>query len=119
MSNLDNFFNMEPSVENPNEIFTLEIPGDASLSDITRLALEAYKSQIESIMLMEPKYRARSLEVAKQYLELAKCAMTDEEELQLKWKKIENKETPTEEAPKLTRNAILLEFNNNKGSEAK
>lgn len=120
MSNLDEFFNVEPTGENPNEIFTLEIPEDATLNDITRLALDAYKGQIEAIMLMEPKYRARSLEVAKQYLELAKNAMTDGEELQLKWKKMEGKvEVLTEEAPKRSRNAILIDLNEKRGSGTK
>ena len=120
MGKLEETFNLEPTGENDDELFTLDVPDDADLSDVARLALEAYKSQIESIMIMEPKYRARSLEVARQFLDVAKDAMSKDQELQLKWKKVESdsnkKQILTEDEKKqesaLTRNAILVDFNN-------
>ena len=66
------------------EISEIKIPDDPVLGDVVRLALEAYKDQMQNIQFMEPKYRARALEVAQQYLNLAKDALSKKEDLRQK-----------------------------------
>ena len=70
-------------------LLKIEIPDDPQLEDIIKLALEGYKSQMEDIQHIEPKFRARSLEVAKMYLDLAKDAITKNADLKLKFEKLE------------------------------
>lgn len=69
------------------------------LNEVAKLALTAYKEQMLDIMALEPKYRSRALEVANQYLNLAKDAMAKDEDIQLKKRKEarENKEEGDEE----------------------
>ena len=63
---------------------TVKIPEDAELSDVTRLALEAYKQQIEILKFIEPKYRNRGFEVAQQYLTIARDAIKQDAEIKIK-----------------------------------
>lgn len=70
-------------------LLKIEIPDDPELKDIIKLALEGYKTQMEDIQHIEPKFRARSLEVAKMYLDLAKDAITKNADLKLKFEKLE------------------------------
>ena len=64
-----------------------EFSEDPDLKEVARLALTAYKEQMLDITNFEPKYRARSLEVANQYLNLAKDALAKDEDLRLKREK--------------------------------
>ena len=89
---------------------------DPNLSEIAKLALTAYKDQMMDIMHFEPKYRSRALEVAQQYLTLAKDAISKEEDLRIK----ENKSKPSEpgkeesgsESKTFDKNEILMELDN-------
>lgn len=118
---LEETFNIDggDSDENVVAVFDLEIPADAKLSDISKLALEAYKMQMENIQHIEPQYRARSLEVAKQYLELAKAAIADDLKYQQAQEKLdrdngskggegEGESEGNEESSGLSRHELLL-----------
>lgn len=61
---------------------------DPDLKEIAKLALEAYKEQMLDICNFEPKYRARSLEVANQFLNLAKDALAKDENARLQREKL-------------------------------
>ena len=76
----------EEDVKEDGELFVIniEIPENAELSDITKLALEAYKSQIDILKFIEPKYRNRGFEVAQQYLTIAQNAIKQDVELKQK-----------------------------------
>jgi hypothetical protein len=63
---------------------------DPDLKEVARLSLEAYKEQMVDIKNFEPKYRARSLEVANQYLNLAKDALAKDEEIRMKREKLDS-----------------------------
>jgi len=69
--------------------FEVEIPEDATLDDITRLSLEAYKMQVENLQFIEPKFRNRYLEVAQTYLNLAKDSIKQNEEIKQKDEKLQ------------------------------
>ena len=87
------------------------------LSEIVKLALTAYKDQMLDIMHLEAKYRARSLEVANQFLSLAKDALAKDEDIKMKKRKEEgNKESPEEEGDGVTvdRNEFMLSLVDNK-----
>lgn len=64
--------------------FTVEIPDDVELSSIAKLALDAYKQQMQVIRFIEPKFRNRSFEVAQHYLTIAQNAIRQEQELKQK-----------------------------------
>lgn len=83
------------------------------LNEVARMALAAYKDMMLDIQNFEPKYRARSLEVAAQYLNLAKDALAKEKDLEIKEKKTlgsGNPEETPEESETIDRNEILLEL---------
>lgn len=69
--------------------FEVEFPEDAQLDDISRLALEAYKMQIENLQFIEPKFRNRYLEVAANYLNLARDSIKQSNELKQKDTKLD------------------------------
>jgi len=85
---LDEYFNTDSGVDEfEDDDFKIEIPENPTLSDIARLALEAYRDQMGDSLHIEPKYRARNLEVSEKYLNLAKEAIHKKEELKLKQEK--------------------------------
>jgi len=93
--------------------FKVDIPEDATLDDITRLSLEAYKNQVENLQFIEPKFRNRYLEVAQTYLNLAKDAIKQKDELKQKDEKLdfdkekfEGKDTGKDEKPKVSRSQL-------------
>jgi hypothetical protein len=95
---LDKAFNIDGSYDEPEEdeiISEVRVPTDpelASLNDIIRLALEAYKMQVEDIGMIEPKNRVKYLEVAERYLNQAKDAINKRDS----WKaKLPKKATST------------------------
>lgn len=65
----------------------IEIPEDPTLDTIISLSLKAYKEQMEDIIMIEPKNRARYLEVAERFLDQAKDAMAKKEQLRLQREK--------------------------------
>jgi hypothetical protein len=87
---LDKAFNIDGSYDDPEEneiISEVRVPTDpelASLNDIIRLALEAYKMQVEDIGMIEPKNRVKYLEVAERYLNQAKDAINKRDALKVK-----------------------------------
>lgn len=93
-----------------------EFSSDPDLKEIAKLGLTAYKEQMLDIMNMEPKYRSRALEVAQQYLNLAKDALAKDEDIRLKQEKQDQgkKDTKDEDEEKetLDRNEVLMEINN-------
>lgn len=99
-----------------------EFSSDPDLKEIAKLGLTAYKEQMMDIMHMEPKYRSRALEVAQQYLNLAKDALAKDEDIRLKdekqnqGKKDDDHEEPEE---KLDRNEILMEIDKFKKQSSK
>lgn len=88
---LDKTFNIDGSyddLEQDDLILTdVHIPDDpelASLNDIIRLALMAYKEQMEDIHMIEPKNRVKYLEVAERFLNQAKDAIAKRDNLKSK-----------------------------------
>lgn len=79
----------EQSIFIDEETFEVIIPEHIELDAVARLALEAYKEQMEQIQMIEPKYRSRALEVAQRYLETAKDSIARQEDLKLKLEKLE------------------------------
>lgn len=120
---LDKFFNL-PSREGEDdaydpEIYEIDISDDPDLDEVIKLALQAYKEQMENVQHIEAKYRQRYLEVAQQYLSLAKDALAKNEELRQKREKLESdlgKKDEGEDQPKkgMTRKALLEVVKNSK-----
>jgi hypothetical protein len=88
---LDKTFNIDGSYDDPEQddliLTDVHIPNDpelASLNDIIRLALMAYKEQMEDIHMIEPKNRVRYLEVAEKFLNQAKDSIAKRETLRSK-----------------------------------
>jgi hypothetical protein len=118
---LDTFFGIPPREdgEYAPELFEIEISDNPDLAEITKLALQAYKEQMENVQHIEPKYRQRYLEVAQQYLSLAKDALAKQEELKQKREKLDsdlNKKDKPEESQitGMTRKALLEVVKNSK-----
>jgi len=101
---LDKAFNIDGDYDNnvtpDDEILTeVIIPNDpelASLNDIIRLSLAAYKEQMDDISLIEPKNRVKYLEVAERFLNQAKDAIVKRDSLKSKLPK-KNSEKSDEE----------------------
>lgn len=88
---LDKTFNIDGSYEDLEQddliLTDVHIPDDpelASLNDIIRLALMAYKEQMEDIHMIEPKNRVKYLEVAERYLNQAKDSIAKRDNLKSK-----------------------------------
>lgn len=77
----------------------IEIPEDPTLDTIISLSLKAYKEQMEDIIMIEPKNRARYLEVAERFLDQAKDAMAKKEQLRLQREKQLNAKQPATSQP--------------------
>ena len=77
----------------------IEIPEDPTLDTIISLSLKAYKEQMEDIIMIEPKNRARYLEVAERFLDQAKDAMAKKEQLRLQREKQSNAKQPAATQP--------------------
>lgn len=65
------------------------IPDNPTLNDLVKLSLKTFKTQMEDIQLMEPRFKSRALEVSRQYLELAQNTLVKIEELNHAKNKIE------------------------------
>ena len=77
------------------------------LNEVAKLALTAYKEQMLDIMHFEPKYRSRALEVAQQYLNLAKDALAKDQDIMIKKGKLEPKGEEESEGG-IDRNELML-----------
>lgn len=92
---LNDFFNLPSRNEGDSEsehvqkIYEVIISENPDLSEVTKLALNAYKEQMENVQHIEPKYRQRYLEVAQQYLKLAMDSISKNEELSQKREKLD------------------------------
>lgn len=85
---------VEGSLQFPYE----DIPTELSLDDITYMAVHSYREQLKDINEMPVKHRQRALEVAHNYLSLAKDSIYRREDLELKaTKKNGTKSINTEE----------------------
>ena len=79
------------------------------LNEIAKLALTAYKDQMLDVLHFEPKFRSRALEVAQQYLSLAKDALAKEQDILIKKGKLEPKEEgKDEDDEKIDRNSFMI-----------
>ena len=89
---LDKFFGIPPREDDEYgaELYEIIISENPDLDEVTMLALNAYKEQMENVQHVEPKYRQRYLEVAQQYLNLAMQSLAKNEELKQKREKLEN-----------------------------
>lgn len=101
---LDETFNISNENGLDDDLDLVEIPDDPNLDTIIKLSLEAYKSQMNDILHIEPKNRARYLEVAEKFLNQAKDAMSKKEQIKLAREKQQPRggaktSTPVAEAP--------------------
>jgi hypothetical protein len=86
------------------------------LDEVAKLSLTAYKDQMLDIQHIEVKYRSRALEVAQQYLNLAKDAIAKNQDIRLKEEKQNQTKdegagsTPQDDDGVVDRNEILLEL---------
>lgn len=96
---LDDALNVDAS-EEVRKIFgmDLKIPDDPTMKDVVLFALDQYKDLVNESKLLEPEQRIPQLELAKQYLDLAKDTMYKESDLQIKHKNAEIRER--QKAPK-------------------
>lgn len=82
-----------PTTENLEEIekfIEISIPEDANLCDIVKLNLEAYRAQVEALNQLEPRFRARGMEVAHAYLQSAMEAIAKDRELKMRKEKLDH-----------------------------
>jgi hypothetical protein len=112
---LEKTFNL-PTQEDIEELenrLEIELPDDAGLKDIAKLALDAYKNQLQEIHRIEPKYRARAFEVAQMYLDVAKDALGKEADVKLKKEKMDidaGKNDKPDSEPRIPKREILDEL---------
>lgn len=85
---LDETFNVSDKNFLDDEYIGVVIPEDPNLDTIANLALKAYKEQMDDIMHIEPKNRARYLEVAEKFLNQAKDAIAKKEQIKASREKL-------------------------------
>lgn len=86
---LEDVFNMSDNEDFKDAIFELDIPDNPSQEDIARISLEAYKDIMQDVIHIQPKYRARTLEVANMFLKLAQESITKKSDHQIKSSKLD------------------------------
>lgn len=84
---LDEALNVDSS-EEVKKIFgmSVELPEDPTMRDVVMFALKEYKNLTEEAQLLEPESKLKTLELAKQYLDLAKDTMYKQSDLEIKHK---------------------------------
>ena len=89
---LDETFDMETS-EEVSDIFgmDIDIPDDPTMNTIVKFALQEYKNLAEQSKIVEPSDRLPILELAKDYLDLAKDTMHKESDISIKAQQLEHK----------------------------
>lgn len=100
---LEDTFDLDPS-EAVKKMFgmDIEIPDDPSIMTVVKLALDQYKTLAEEAMLLEGAQKLEQMELAKQFLQIAKDAMWQNGDLGLKSRRIditEKKTAPTKQIP--------------------
>lgn len=84
-SGLDEAFNVDEADQMPDNPFSeYTLPEDPSLDDIIRLGMTAFTDQMNDVAFIDPKFRARTLEVAHHFLNTAKDAIKVKSEIDLK-----------------------------------
>lgn len=102
-----------------------DIPEEAELNDVIKLALKVYRELMDDIEYIAPKNRVKHLEVAERYLNQAKDAMYKKEQILLSREKFEaskkgkdsDKDTSNdngEEEKKFDRKSLLAEVSKEK-----
>lgn len=90
---LDDTFDTLEGTDFDDLKFLEEIPDDPTLDTIIKLSLKAYKEQMQDIVMVEPKNRARYLEVAEKFLNQAKDALSKKEQITLAREKLKTPST--------------------------
>lgn len=118
-------FNIDDTIleEHESALSTLDIPENPTLDDIARISLEVFTESLKGLENTPAIYKARTLEVSKQYLDLSKDAIyrkqdlrQRDEKLKLEAKKIDKK-SKTDDAPKGTVSRLELARGTKKGQE--
>lgn len=91
---LDDRFGISDEMLMDDDYNGLIIPDDPNLDTIIDFALKAYKQQMDDIVHIEPKNRARYLEVSEKFLDQAKDAIDKKERIALQKKRLEGKKEP-------------------------
>lgn len=88
---LSAYMDMDPDRLDDDERFKnkTEMPEEAELNDIIKMALKVYVEMQNDIQYIAPKNRVRHLQVAERYLNQAKDAMYKKEQLLLEREKFE------------------------------
>ena len=104
-----------------DELMNIEIPDDAELDDISRLALEAYREQMINLQHIDERFRARNLEICQQFLNLAKDAIAKNQELKLKREALEGKtkEPEKDEGAGISRQELLRQIEEERKANTK
>lgn len=117
---LSEVFNMSENEDFKDSLFKLEIPENPTQEDIARIALEAYGDIMRDTIHLQPRYRARTLEVASLFLKLAHDSVAKNSDTKIKSEKLDldkdkfdhktgNKKPEAEKT--CTRSIILNELN--------
>ena len=91
---LDDRFGISDEMLMDDDYNGLIIPDDPNLDTIIDFALKAYKQQMDDIVHIEPKNRARYLEVSEKFLDQDKDAIDKKERIALQKKRLEGKKEP-------------------------
>lgn len=113
MDKLSETLNIDIPDELKDDLVDIEIPENATLEDIAKIALDTFKRTMQSTEFIEPKYRARNLEVSQSYLSLAKDAITSKMDHEYKTERYLNKDTEDkdkEESGSISRQQVLMEI---------
>lgn len=87
---LSNTFDIDMADEVQEDLLnTMQLPENPTLDDIARVSLEVFGSMLKETTDIPAPYRARNLEVAKQFLECSKDAIHKKNDLNIKQQKIE------------------------------
>lgn len=123
---LDDAFDMEKEEVSSVLGTTIEIPDDPSMDTVVKLALQQYKEIVEEAAVLEAEDRIRQLELAKQFLDLARETMKNHADLTLRHEKMvadaeakmnkgQQKSIPGEK-PAVSRSAVLQKIKEKKAS---
>lgn len=111
---LEETFNLEPSEEFAELEARYQASDNPDLKEVARMALDAYAELMKDVSNFEAKYRARNVEVAQTFLNLAKDALAKDIDLRLKEEKQNQTKEPTgEETPDgetFDRDAFLVDL---------
>ena len=99
---LDDTFDTLEGTDFDDLKFLEEIPDDPTLDTIIKLSLKAYKEQMQDIVMVEPKNRARYLEVAEKFLNQAKDALSKKEQIALAREKLKTPSTSNKKSDSAT-----------------